>query len=320
MELISLDSDRFHLEVMPAKGGDITSIIWTPIGIDLLWKSPWSPFRPGERATPPTMEDPAGSFLSVYPGGWQTIFPNGGDACEDQGVQHNFHGEASIVAWSIEDLRGSSITMSTRLSSVPFDLTRTIVVEDELIRVTETAMNRSSIDTEVMWSHHPAFGAPFLSHSLTVDLANANFVVDDERDVPAGLKPGHRSRWPHSIDNAGETVDLRSMPSEDQGIDRFGYITDLTDARVTLANDELGLEIVLSWDIDVFPHAWYWLEAHATQGYPWHGNAYVLAIEPASTIPGQGITNARKKHASLMRFAPDESKTIEILLAARSLR
>jgi len=47
--------------------------------------------------------------------------------------------------------------------------------------------------------------------------------------------------------------------------------------------------------VEVFPSAWLWQEVHATSAWPWWGRAYVVAVEPASTFPGQGLANARSK-------------------------
>ena len=68
-----------HLDVvvLPAKGADIYSIIDRSSGIDVLFKSPWGWQDPATLApTGDTQRD----WLALYPGGWQQLIPNAGEA------------------------------------------------------------------------------------------------------------------------------------------------------------------------------------------------------------------------------------------------
>ena len=46
----------------------------------------------------------------------------------------------------------------------------------------------------------------------------------------------------------------------------------------------------LVWPKAVFPYAWFWQEMHASPGFPWYGEVYVMAIEPFTSMPGHGLT------------------------------
>jgi uncharacterized protein DUF4432 len=305
------------VDVVPGKGGDILSVRWLPLDVNLLWESPWG-LRP--RAVEQPAGDSVAAFLESYPGGWQTIFPNGGDAAVEQGVEWGFHGEASLVGWDdkvVEDgPECCSLRLSTKLSASPFELERTLTLDAGGLVVSETARNTSAVAREAMWSHHPAFGAPLISGVARLDCGAAAFVADDERDVTAGdLEPGAMTPWPNARTRDGRLTDLRVVPPDGPALDRFGYLTGFERGWASIANDEIGLAVRLDWDAGVFPCAWYWLEARATQGYPWFGDAYVLAIEPASTWPGQGIAAARRKGNGPMRFEAGDARTIEMRLS-----
>jgi galactose mutarotase-like enzyme len=315
-EVFRVTNERLQVDVLPSKGADIIGIRWLPGDIELLWTSPWA-LRDKNAAS--EAANSVERFLEMYPGGWQTIFPNGGNESLLNGVMQPFHGEACMVTWEVEDpslTEDPSITMSTQLSLSPFSLRKTVSLGGRDVIVTETITNVSDESQSVMWSHHPAFGTPLISSEATIQCSAKNFVVDDERDEPNGdLLPGAITRWPNAATRHGSNADLSLLPGQDQPSDRFGYLTDFDEAEVVIENAVLGLGVRLRWDLDVFPHAWYWLEAHATQGFPWFGEAFVFAVEPASSYPGQGIENVTEKTGTQLVFGPQETKTQTISLS-----
>ena len=78
IEAVTLISPSIRVTVLANKGADIYSLVHCKSGVDVLWKSPL-----GLRA--PThgwfTADSQAAWLEMYEGGWQEIFPNGGDAC-----------------------------------------------------------------------------------------------------------------------------------------------------------------------------------------------------------------------------------------------
>ena len=165
-----------------------------------------------------------------------------------------------------------------------------------------------------MWSHHPAFGAPFLDPSCVLRTAAGSFLADPSYDTPRGdLAPGVVSSWPHAAGRAGAVIDLSAVPAPDAGVDRYGYLLELPEPWCALTNRSLGLTATLRWDGATFPHAWYWCEAGGTTGFPWFGRAYVLAIEPASSYPGAGLQAARESGTALT-FAPGQTRSAFVSL------
>lgn len=316
-EVVRLRSDRLEIQVVPGKGADILSIRFLPQGLELLWQSPWG-LRPA--GAPPTGGDSVANFLELYPGGWQTIFPNGGNPSVEDGVELGFHGEAAVVPWewSTADEGDACVDMATHLYRSPFELRRRMTLVGDRLEVRETVENNGTEPVEAMWSHHPAFGAPFLSGSCRVDAAARRFVVDDERDTPTGdLVVGAVADWPWVPTRDGGKADLSVVPPEGTPCDRFGYLTDLERGWARVTNDELRVSAELEWDAAVMPHAWYWLEARATMGYPWYGRAYVLAIEPAASFPGQGLAAVRHKTGTQVTFTPREPRSVSISLTVK---
>jgi galactose mutarotase-like enzyme len=307
--VVQLASDRLEVDVLPGKGGDILGVTWRPQELNVLWSSPWG-LR--EKGSVPTAADSRVAFLESYPGGWQTLFPNGGDATEEQGVELGFHGEATMIPWRWEQLDDQSIAMSVELVRSPFSLRRVVRVDGASVTVTEAFKNTSLVDQPAMWSHHPAFGAPFLDSSCRVEVGAASFQADPGYDTPhTDLMAGETRAWPLARSRDGGDIDLREVPSPEAQVDRMGYLLDFTAPWYSITNPQLGLTATVRWDGVTFPYAWLWTEAAGSAGFPWHQRAYVLAIEPASSYPGSGLDVA-KENGTALWFAPGQEHTVEV--------
>ena len=51
-------------------------------------------------------------------------------------------------------------------------------------------------------------------------------------------------------------------------------------------------------------------EVHAGEGWPWYQRAYAVAVEPASTIPGHGMSTARAQGYPGVRFAAGQARQV----------
>jgi hypothetical protein len=58
-----------------------------------------------------------------------------------------------------------------------------------------------------------------------------------------------------------------------------------------MTSRKYDFSVALVWP-QIFPYLWFWQELRGSFGYPWYGNSYVMAIEPFSSIPGNGLENA----------------------------
>ena len=102
-------------------------------------------FEPNAPADPDTtgFETSHAAWLSRYRGGWQLLAPSGGIASSVDGVDHPFHGEVSIIPWTLESLTPSALTMRT-VARDSFAVTRTLALEGSRLRVTTTVENGSA--------------------------------------------------------------------------------------------------------------------------------------------------------------------------------
>lgn len=293
-EPLTLSNAHLKVTVLAGKGADIYSLVDSRTGVDVLWKSPWG-LRPCSWQGSATSQ---GRWLEAYPGGWQLLLPNGGDECGQYGATWGFHGEAALVPWEVTAASPTSATLETMLFSAPLRVVRDLSLDGPVLRVHEVVSNLAAEDVEVMWSHHPAFGAPFLEQGCVLS-AGCRSVVADDREPGTLLTAASEHAWPVVEASDGGQVDLRLLPGPEERRSVLAYLTDFRAGWFAITNPRLRLGVGLRWPLEVFPCAWLWQEAHASTGastgWPWWARTYVVAVEPASTFPGQGLANVRAK-------------------------
>lgn len=277
-----LHNDQLSVEVRPDKGADITSITDRATGIDVLCRFPWG--RRDLAGTSPTGDSQV-DWLARYGGGWQQLVPNAGAPRVVDGVQRGYHGEAAVVAWSLEAADDTQASMAVDLVTAPLQLTRSVHVEGAALRVSDTIYNNSDEPIAVMWVQHPGFGAPFIDEHCTLTAGALSVITD--ADTPGNLLPADvRAPFPVVRTASGGAVDLRNVPGPASGRAVFACLTDFEAGWFAIDSPTAGFGIRLDWDASVLPHAWLWQECHASSGFPWYRRAYVVAVEPANVLPG----------------------------------
>jgi hypothetical protein len=301
--------------ILPDKGADVYQLIYKPKAVDVLWKTPWGLKHPAP-GLPSAGESPA-AWMEVYPGGWQEIFPNGGTPCTYKGAPLGFHGEASMTAWDFDFHTGddaAEIRLTTRLARTPFRMQRTLRVESDrpVLIVRERITNEGDQPMEYMWGHHPAFGEPFLSGDCRIDIGAARLLADDEYDPPFNpLELNRRYDWPQA-ERQGKTVDLSRVPARSKPQALYGYFQDFESGWFGVTNTALGFGAGMTWPVEVFPYAWFWQELSASSGYPWYRAAHTMAIEPFSSIPGQGLVKVIEKTGTQRKLDAGASVSAEL--------
>jgi hypothetical protein len=305
---LTLRSDEAEVTILPGKGADIYAFTDRRTGTDVLFKSPWGTREAGPWPRAATSME---RWIEAYAGGWQVLLPNGGTECTERGTTWGYHGEAAVAAWQVLDATAVSARLETRLFSVPLHVRREFTLTGPVLRLTETVTNESPADLEVMWVHHPAFGPPFLERGCVLSAGCGTVLADDE--APGTLLAAASTHsWPHAVAADGGPLDLRIIPGPEEPRAVLAYLSDFSSGYFAITNPRLRLGFGLRWPLDVFPHAWFWQEMAATPDWPWYQRAYVAAIEPASTIPGQGMSAARAKGHPGVSFAGGQTRQVVI--------
>jgi len=320
VEGVTLSSPTISVTVLANKGADIYSLVHRPTGVDVMWKSPT-----GLRA--PThgwfTSDSQAAWLEMYEGGWQELFPNGGDACTYKGVELNFHGESSTLPWAYEIVKGDGdeviVDFTVQLFRSPLICRRRMALDaiTSALRIHEEMTNLAGEPIDFMWGHHPAYGAPFLSEHTHI-YTNAQTIWNDRiHEAPESvLLPGAKAQWPHAEAPSGRTVDMSRVPGQNEPRNTLAYLMDFDgDPWYALVNDELEVGCGLAWSGNVWRYLWFWQEMYGSSGFPFYKRTYTMALEPWSSIPGQGLINVMNSTKSHLTLAPGETLSADLTVA-----
>ena len=280
---VVLQNELLRITVLAGKGADIVEFLYKPLDIDFMWANPSGPAPVDTTYTPIKA---AASFGDQYYGGWQELFPHGSKPVEDYDAELYQHGEVWGRPWDvrIEEDRPEcvSVTFSVRTRQTPFVLERrmTLRANSAAVEFHETAHNLGRSDLGIMWGHHPAFGAPFLSKDCVL--------YAPAKTLNVNLKT--RTSWPIGKHKAkgsktAKKEDFSKPPAPDSGVGRMLYLEDLDDGWYALVNPKLNVGFGMRWDKNIFPVVWIWQEGNACKGSPWFGHAYAMAVEPFSHLP-----------------------------------
>lgn len=290
--LLRLATDAVAITVDPLRGADIRSVVDRRTGVDVLFRSPWAEHAAEavRRGAQLWHGSSAEAWLQTYAGGWQVLCPNAGGPQTRDGVEQGFHGETAVIPWTVEEWESSSATLHAELFTAPLRLRRTIELDDRAVIVTDTVTNSAPVAVDFDFQHHPAFGRPLVGPGAVLESGATSFWRDAE--------------FPEAEDEP--PIDL--VPDAGRSLERLGWFTGFESAWVSLRNPALDLGVCLSWDADLLPNAWLWEDFNGTAGFPWFRRAYVLALEPSSTVtsgPGRART---------MRLEPYASVTVAVRL------
>lgn len=313
---VIVENELLLISVLPDKGADIYEFVYKPKNVDILWKSDW-----GLRKPPAILSasDSQVAWLEQYEGGWQEVFPNGGAPCRYKGVELNFHGEASTLAWDCEIVSESAdeaaVRFTCRTVRSPFRLSRTMKLKraEPFMRLSETLTNLAGEEMDYMWGHHPALGAPFLNESVIIDLPDNSWIESQNREGDVTRLPQKsRSPWPVATGRNGQPVDLSVVPPVSERSADLAFIGGFDEGWYGVTNPELGFGFAMRWSKEQFPYMWLWQEFRGSAGWPWYGNAYVMALEPFTSFDESGLVHCIVS-GTARTIAPGETVETELL-------
>ena len=282
MSMLELSNGEVTGVVDPGRGADVLSLLDHRTGIDVLFRTPWRDRAEAIRAGRPVSTfDPVANWLEQYRGGWQTLCPSAGQPRTVHGAPVAFHGEASVVPWTVDRSSAEDAELHTELFLVPVRIDRTIRLRDRCFSIADRLTNLSDMQLEFDYSSHPALGGPFLDGDCVLETGARRFTSDPE-SFNTCFTPNTQNAWPMVEGKHGEPVDLRLVPPQGSAREVFGWLEDFESHWASVTNHDLGLTVRVEWDGRHLPYAWLWQELNATAGFPWYGRARAMAVEPAS--------------------------------------
>lgn len=282
---VVMENELLRISILAEKGTDIFEFLYKPMDIDFMWRSPIGFHHPSNFV--PSNSSTQGFFTDYYHGGWQEIFPQGGEASSCKEAEWGLHGEVSIIPWQYQIIKDEidevSVKFWVRTYRTPFLLEKTLTMKrnQSVLFIDETVTNEGNEEMDFMWGHHPAFGEPFLDEHCVIDIPALKVETADDVLTTNRLRPAVYNDWPLVTgmeDNA--KVDLSKIPPKSSNTMDMAFITELQDGWYGLTHTKKKVGFGMRWDKEVFPHVWYWMVFGGGVGYPWYGRTYNLALEP----------------------------------------
>ena len=281
LRTILLENELLRVTILVDRGTDIIELLYKPKDIDFLWRSPqdWhgrAPFIPSSSLRRP--------FSDHYFGGWQEMFPHASEGTEYVKAELGFHGEVWGLPWEYQIVKDSAdeviVRFWVRTIRMPFYLEKwvTLRAQEGILRFHEVVINEGKKRLDFMWGHHPAFGPPFLDSHCVLEAPARKVQIDDKL-----------LSWP--VDREGR--DHRRLAPEKSENEIMKYLHQFKAGWIALTNPKRRVGIGFVFDPKVFSYVWLWHEFEYTQDYPWYGRAYVLGVEPCSSLPGAHNSGGR---------------------------
>jgi len=305
-EVLRLSSDEVALDVVPGLGGTVTTLERRADGASLLWSTPWGLRHRGSWGLPGSSE---AQMSDTFPGGWQTLFPNGGDTAVTHGAEWGHHGEARLT-WLDRVEHEDALVLTGRLVRSPFLLTKTFRVDGGTVTLEEQVRNEGGEPVEVMWGSQLTFGGDLVGPGSTVSTTASTVHPDPRFSLGTGyddLMPWPRSHGPQAV------VNLARLPGPEAAESRLSYLDDFATHAITVASRDRRVGVDLEWDAS-WPYVWYSLEAHGRSGFPWYSDAYFLALTPATSWPAHGVHEVRRTSGTTVWVQPGEERRSRVTL------
>ena len=308
--LLFLENELLRVGVWVDKGADIFEFLYKPTDTEFMLRAPQGIRAPAAQSAASSW----GSFLDYYEGGWQEILPNGGPACAYKHIEFGLHGEVSTIPWQCGiDVDGPDeiqVTFEVRPFRTPFHLKRRMTLRSgqPVLTLDETLANEGGEAMDLMWGHHPAFGAPFLSEACRVDLPKGDLILETcAGGAGTRIKTSGQHRWPIAQE-ADASIDFSRPDPAGAGHEDLGYIVNMSEGWYAITNQEREVGFAMTWSLDVFPYLWVWRNFNVSAGYPWYGRVYTMALEPWTSYPSAGLRTAIE-NGTAVKLEAGESKS-----------
>jgi galactose mutarotase-like enzyme len=271
--VIILRSDELLVRIDPAHGGEILDLLDLNTGRQLLGRPPFG----SELALPGDLDET--TWTASYRGGWQTVLPNAGNACEVGGDQHGFHGSASIDPWEASETTETGTLL--RWSGHGLEVEKRIELEGGALTVRYRIANATDKPVPLVALEHLSVGLEILHPTVRLAFPAAKAYELSESEGPLE-PPEHATGWPQIalLDGSTERGDRQALETPRS---RLYVMNGLAEGWAAVWSATRGQGLALAWDVKWFAHAWVWHENRISPD-PWRQQGEIMAIEP-STVP-----------------------------------
>ena len=322
--ILVMENEKIRLSFLLGRGCDLYEILYKPTDLDLSWmrNDNFPDGRPNAN-----YPSPLGSFMDQYLGGWQVIFPSGGEPTDVDGADFGQHGESALLPWDVTSIEESpefvKVNVSVKLLKYPFVINRELTLNNKDARFTlkDTDVNLAPVEIDTMYGLHVTFGPKFLTEQSQILIKGKATATpgENERSGPVRrVKDDSPFAWPNAVGPDGKTFDASTMPAYGAPSDIY-YLSEMENQTYTVTSPTNNLQATLDWKSPDLKYVWYWQEFGATRGWPWFGMNYNIGLEPFTSNPTFGLAESIKRGTAL-RFKAHESKVFDFAFSIAPMK
>ncbi|MFC5404189.1 DUF4432 family protein [Cohnella soli] len=313
---VRLENEWLKVVVLVGKGADVWELAYKPLGVNLLMRT-----RNGLESLRgrDLRSEPMEHYARPYLGGWQELLPNRA-RFGARVIGSDREGESACIPWEYELRREEAGEVTLRcwaaLPVTPLTAVKEFRLragEPELI-VEEEVEGVGDEPIQLIWTHHPAFGAPLVEKSARIILPSESRafqalwydVAPNATERPASFEEDVGAV---TLDN-GKNKDLREVEeNKTDGEDCYVALYGFSDAEAGIDNPRLGIGVRLTWDRDTWPYLRYWSS--------YNEEIYTVALEPTNSRYSNIADGLR--HGEALTLHPGEKRSAWIRLRVEPL-
>ncbi|MCU0771619.1 MAG: DUF5107 domain-containing protein [Verrucomicrobia bacterium] len=259
IRLTRIESEHLRVDIAPAIGGRVVSLIEKRTGHEFLWRNS----RVALQAMPP-----GSAYDPNFFGGIDELLPNDIPECID-GVECPDHGELWTTALDCTKEDGALLLRSTLpLTGLRYEKRVALAADSPCIELHYRIANPTGQTRHFMWKLHAALAiepgdvieCP-ARHGQVADLAWSRFSTLE------------RFAWPQIQGQAANVI-----PKPGDQCDFF-YLSGLEAGRMAWRRPGTGLEFRCEFDTKVFPYAWLFASYGGFDGH------FTAILEPCTSMP-----------------------------------
>jgi galactose mutarotase-like enzyme len=287
-EVITLATEELRVEVLPALGGRVQSLLDVVGDREWLWRNPELDTYACEVGD---------DYDSNWQGGFEELFPNDA-ATELDGRQLPDHGELWSACWDVVAQDSASVTLRTVGSASGVTIIKRFTVDGPTLTVDYTLDHAGDDATPLpyLFKMHPAVA---VHRDCRLELPGGMIEAVDESFGTIMPKDGAMHPWP-----GPDGHDVGQCHDADSGEREFVYVHDVPEGWVGVHDARAGRRLRFEYPLEVFGWCWFFLS------YGGWNDVHVAVLEPCTTHP-------KDLHAAIAAgtsplLAPGESTHVQV--------
>jgi galactose mutarotase-like enzyme len=303
---ITLQTETITVDAVPYEGGRIASLRSRATGLEFLTQTRSSSRGALESGMDvPFREGPCAGIEECLP----TVAPCG---AETTGGPAPDHGDFWQLPWQVIDGDARRLAMEAIGFSRPLSFRKTLLVDDNALRVTYTICNVGSTEQSFLYACHPLFAVDAGDYIMLPEGVDT-LRLDYSRHHRLGSR-GDTIAWPSSK----KRIALDKTLSAAAGTADMLYTGRLTSGICSIQRTITGESLTVEFSTEVLPYLGVWL---CYGGWPDDATdnlQYAVALEP-TTAPFNSLDEAQRAGAATL-LAPGASYTFDVTFRIDSPR